>query len=81
MAKWIPGAAVFGLLCLMIIPAPGIWGVLIGAACVLAIVGSLCMLALDRVASAILAWRERVRARRLGRARAVRAGFGVIRKA
>jgi hypothetical protein len=80
MAKWIPGAAVFGLLCLMIIPAPGIWGVLIGAACVLAIVGSLCMLALDRVASVILAWRERVRARRLGRARAVRAGFGVIRK-
>jgi hypothetical protein len=48
---------------------------------VLAIVGSLCMLALDRVASAILAWRERVRARRLGRARAVRAGFGVTRKA
>ena len=52
MAKWIPGAAVFGLLCLMIIPAPGIWGVLIGAACVLAIVGSLCMLLLDRVATA-----------------------------
>ena len=47
MAKWIPGAAVFGLLCLMIIPAPGIWGVLIGAASVLAIVVRRCRLLLD----------------------------------
>jgi hypothetical protein len=80
MAKWIPGAAVFGLLCLMIIPAPGIWGVLIGATCVLAIIGSLCMLLLDRTATAILAWRERMRERRLGRARAVHAGCGITRK-
>ncbi|ONF47068.1 hypothetical protein [Methylobacterium radiotolerans] len=84
MAKWIPGAAVFGLLCLMIIPAPGIWGVLIGAACVLAIVGSLCMLALDRVASAILNWRARMRARRpspsRSRSRVVHAGARMTRK-
>ncbi|MGE8131083.1 hypothetical protein ACLBYG_26750 [Methylobacterium sp. D53M] len=84
MAKWIPGAAVFGLLCLMIIPAPGIWGVLIGAACVLAIVGSLCMLVLDRVASAILVWRQRVRVRRpssgRSRSRVVHAGARVTRK-
>ncbi|KQS71836.1 MULTISPECIES: hypothetical protein [Methylobacterium] len=84
MAKWIPGAAVFGLLCLMIIPAPGIWGVLIGAACVLAIVGSLCMLVLDRVASAILVWRQRVRVRRpssgRSRSRVVHAGSRVTRK-
>lgn len=84
MAKWIPGAAVFGLLCLMIIPAPGIWGVLIGAACVLAIVGSLCMLVLDRVASAILVWRHRVRVRRpssgRSRSRVVHAGARVTRK-
>nr|WP_042673318.1 hypothetical protein [Methylobacterium sp. B34] len=84
MAKWIPGAAVFGLLCLMIIPAPGIWGVLIGAACVLAIVGSLCMLVLDRVASAILVWRQRMRVRRpspgRSRSRVVHAGARVTRK-
>lgn len=88
MAKWIPGAAVFGLLCLMIIPAPGIWGVLIGAACVLAIVGSLFMLVLDRVATAILAWRARARgtgAKRAGakpshRTRVVHAGPGMTRK-
>ncbi|MET3411443.1 MULTISPECIES: hypothetical protein [unclassified Methylobacterium] len=84
MAKWIPGAAVFGLLCLMIIPAPGIWGVLIGAACVLAIVGSLCMLVLDRVASAILVWRQRMRVRRpspgRSRSRVVHAGARMTRK-
>jgi O-antigen/teichoic acid export membrane protein len=80
MAKWIPGAAVFGLLCLMIIPAPGIWGVLIGAACVLAIIVSLCMLVLDRVATRILAWHGRVRQTRRSRARAVHAGSGMTRK-
>ncbi|MCJ2073304.1 hypothetical protein MKK75_31720 [Methylobacterium sp. J-030] len=82
MAKWIPGAAVFGLLCLMIIPAPGIWGVLIGAACVLAIVGSLFMLFLDRTASALLAWRERARqpSRQPRRGRVVHAGPGLTRK-
>ncbi|MCJ2050519.1 hypothetical protein [Methylobacterium sp. J-070] len=78
MAKWIPGAAVFGLMCLMIIPAPGIWGVLIGAVCVLAIVGSLCMLLLDRIATTILAWRARQAGGR--RARAVHAGSGMTRK-
>lgn len=80
MAKWIPGAAVFGLLCLMIIPAPGIWGVLIGAVCVLAIIGSLCMFVLDRAATAILTWRGRMRTQRLSRSRAVHAGSGMTRK-
>ncbi|MBP1184094.1 hypothetical protein [Methylobacterium sp. PvR107] len=80
MAKWIPGAAVFGLLCLMIIPAPGIWGVLIGAACVLAIVGSLCMLLLDRVASRFLVWRERAKQGRRVRSRVVHAGSGMTRR-
>lgn len=84
MAKWIPGAAVFGLLCLMIIPAPGIWGVLIGAACVLAIVGSLFMLFLDRVATALLMWRAGQRQRqgqgKGRRARVVHAGPGLTRK-
>lgn len=80
MAKWIPGAAVFGLLCLLIIPAPGIWGVLIGAVCVLAIVVSLFMLLLDRMATGILAWRQRTRPVRRGRARVVHAGSGMTRK-
>lgn len=84
MATWIPGAAVFGLLCLMIIPAPGIWGVLIGGACVLAIVGSLCMLLLDRTATALLAWRGAWRARTRpahgSRSRVVHAGSGMTRK-
>jgi O-antigen/teichoic acid export membrane protein len=80
MAKWVPGAAVFGLLCLLIIPAPGIWGVLIGALCVLAIVVSLSVLLLDRIATAILAWRARVRAKRPSRRRAVHAGSGISRK-
>ena len=80
MAKWIPGAAVFGLLCLMIIPAPGIWGVLIGAACVLAIVGSLCMLLLDRVATRLLIWRERTKQTRRNRSRVVHAGSGMTRR-
>lgn len=80
MAKWIPGAAVFGLLCLMILPAPGIWGVLIGAACVLAIVGSLCMLLLDRVATRILIWRARTKQVRRVRTRVVHAGSRVSRK-
>ncbi|MDP4005546.1 hypothetical protein [Methylobacterium sp. NEAU K] len=80
MAKWIPGAAVFGLLCLMIIPAPGIWGVLIGAICVLAIVVSLSLFLLDRAATGILAWRARVRAKGRSRGRAVHAGSGMTRK-
>ncbi|MEL6064804.1 MULTISPECIES: hypothetical protein [unclassified Methylobacterium] len=83
MAKWIPGAAVFGLLCLMLIPAPGIWGVLIGGACVLAIVGSLFMLFLDRVATAILVWRARAKlpSKQPRRTRVVHAGSGMARKA
>ncbi|MDF2597524.1 MAG: hypothetical protein K0Q54_347 [Methylobacterium brachiatum] len=82
MARWIPGAAVFGLLCLMIIPAPGIWGVLIGAVCVLAIIGSLSLLLLDRVATGILAWRARRQSKRRSRVRGrvVHAGSGMSRK-
>ena len=80
MAKWIPGAAVFGLLCLMIIPAPGIWGLLIGAVCVLAIIASLCMLMLDRMATALLAWRARGHQAPARRSRVVQAGSKMTRK-
>lgn len=74
MAKWIPGAAVFGLLCLMIIPAPGIWGLMIGTACVLAIVASLGLLLLDRTASALMARHARFRKARRMRAMQARSG-------
>ncbi|MHC2106872.1 MULTISPECIES: hypothetical protein [unclassified Methylobacterium] len=82
MARWIPGAAVFGLLCLMIIPAPGIWGVVIGAVCVLAIIGSLSLLLLDRLATGILVWRAHRQSKRQGRVRGrvVHAGSGMSRK-
>jgi hypothetical protein len=80
MAKWIPGVATFGLLCLMIIPAPGIWGVLIGGVCALAIVISAMLWLLDRMATRLLAWRGRHRARPATRRRVVHAGPGITRK-
>ena len=64
MAKWIPGVATFGLICLMVLPAPGIWGVLIGGICVVAIIGSVLMWALDSVLSRGLARYARWRTRR-----------------
>lgn len=80
MAKWIPGVATFGLLCLMIIPAPGIWGVLIGGICALAIIISAALWMLDLVATRILVWRDRVRSRPSARRRAVHAGSGMAKK-
>ena len=80
MAKWIPGVATFGLLCLMIIPAPGIWGVLIGGVCALAILVSAALWMLDQMASRILTWRDRRRSRQTGRRRAVHAGSGMAKK-
>ena len=81
MAKWIPGAALFGLVCLMMLPAPGIWGVLIGGICALAIVVSAVMWVLDRMAGHIVNWREAANAKRLSaqRRRAVHAGSGMAR--
>lgn len=80
MARWIPGIAVFGLLCLMIIPAPGIWGVLIGAFCILAIAVSVLLLLADRAASRVVVWIDRTRARRRRKRRTVHAGSGIARK-
>ncbi|WP_305527244.1 hypothetical protein [Methylobacterium amylolyticum] len=82
MAMWISGLAVFGLLCLMILPAPGIWGVLIGGVCILTIAVSAVLFVLDRAATGALGWVERVRARRRrhGRRRAIHAGSGIARK-
>ena len=81
MEKWIPVTATFGLICLMVLPAPGIWGVLIGGICVLAIVVSAFVWCLDRMSSRVADWYGRVRERRLAnRRRAVHASSGIVRK-
>lgn len=82
MPNWIPVAAVFGLLALMVIPAPGIMGVLIGAVCILAIAMSALVWLLDRAATGFLGWRRRIaETRRARRRKAVHAGSGMARKA
>lgn len=81
MAKWIPGVATFGLICLMVLPAPGIWGVLIGGICVVAIIGSVLMWALDSVLSRGLARYTRWRTRRPAAPRRARhAGSGMAQR-
>lgn len=83
MAKSIPGIAMFGLVCLMILPAPGFWGVLIGGVCSLVIVFSALVWLLDQMSSRVAVWYERGRASRLAkrRRRAMHAGSGIARKA
>jgi hypothetical protein len=70
--------ASIGLVSLMVIPAPGIWGLLIGVACSLAILVSAFIWLLDQVATRLAqAWDRRDRRRR----RAMHAGSGIMRKA
>lgn len=61
MSKWVPAVAVVGLVCLMVIPAPGVLGVVIGAGCVLAIALSAIMFLLDRLATRLIALGQRIR--------------------
>ncbi|AWN42964.1 hypothetical protein [Methylobacterium durans] len=81
MPFWIPALSLCGLVCLMIIPAPGYWGVLIGGLCLLIILVWAVLALLDRVLEPLrrrLAfWRE-TRARK--RRRAVHSGSGIARK-
>ena len=81
MAKWIPGVATFGLICLMVLPAPGIWGLLIGGICVVAIIGSALVWAVDEMLSRVLA---RYSSRRNNRTslsgRAIHAGSGIAKR-
>ena len=80
MPYWAPIVAVFGLACLMIIPAPGIEGLVIGCICVLIIVVSAVLLLLDRLASRVLVLAARVKKRSRRPGRAVHAGSGIARK-
>lgn len=77
MARWIPIMASIGLVSLMVIPAPGIWGLLIGVACSLAILVSTLLWLLDQFATRMAqAWERQARRRRK-----MHAGSGMIRKA
>ena len=83
MPYWVPLTALFGLCCLMIIPAPGWEGVAIGGLCVLVIVVSGLMMLLDRLASRILAVMDRAKKQRMARRarQAVHASSGIAKKA
>lgn len=80
MPYWVPLVAVFGLGCLMIIPAPGIEGLVIGCICVLIIVVSAVLLLLDRLASRVLVLAGRMKKRGHQPRKAVHAGSGIARK-
>lgn len=79
MARWIPLMASIGLVSLMVLPAPGIWGLLISVGCSLAILVSAFVWVLDQIATRLArTWDRRDRRRRR---RAMHAGSGMMRKA
>ncbi|WP_132255982.1 hypothetical protein [Methylobacterium segetis] len=82
MPVWIPALSLGGLVCLMIIPAPGYWGVAIGGLCLLIIVVWALLWVVDRILAPVrnrlALWRD-ARARK--RRRAIHAGSGIARKA
>lgn len=80
MAKCIPGIATFGLLCMILLPAPGIWGLLIGGSCALAIIVVGLMWLLDRIAARVAALLDRRRGS-ARRRRGIHAGSGIAMKA
>ena len=82
MKRWIPVTAVVGLVCLMIIPTPGILGICIGAVCLLAIIATIFVHLLDKASTRILTWHEaRRKRRRWSHRRVIHAQSGMVRKA
>lgn len=81
MAKTIPLLATFGLICLMILPAPGILGLMIGLGCAITIVICAAIWLFDRVATRLAFFLEQSSERLFRRRRAVHAGSGMMRKA
>ena len=82
MGRWISMTAVFGLVCLMIIPTPGISGICIGAVCLLAIIATAVMHLLDRASTYLLLWHDSYKQQRIGnRRRNLHAQSGMARKA
>lgn len=81
MAKWIPLTALFGLVCLMVIPTPGIIGILIGSACAFAIIVSAIIMMIDRLAGRLARRLERRKLRRAPKPKlGVHANSGIARK-
>lgn len=76
MTKWIPIVASFGLICLMVLPTPGILGLMIGTSCALAILAWGALWLLDRAADRLILFGTRLRRRRP----AVHAGSGIAMK-
>ena len=82
MGPWIPATAVLGLLCLMIIPTPGVLGICIGAVCLLAIAAAAVMHLLDKTSAYFLLWHNNFRKQRIrNRRRNIHAQSGMARKA
>ncbi len=81
MTKTIPVLATFGLICLMILPAPGILGLMIGLGCAITIVICAAIWLFDRAATRLALLMERTGERLFRRRRAVHAGSGMMRKA
>lgn len=81
MAKWVPLTALFGLVCLMMIPTPGVTGILIGSVCAFAIIVSAAVMMIDRLAGRFALWLQRRKLRRASkRKRGVHAHSGIARK-
>lgn len=80
MPSWVPLVAMFGLGCLMIIPAPGVEGLVIGTICVIIIVVSAVLLLLDQLASRVLILASRMKLRSGRPSRAVHGGSGIAKK-
>lgn len=78
MARWIPLLASIGLVSLMVLPAPGPWGLLIGVVCSLAILVAALVWLLDRLATRIATVWERRSGRRR---RVMHPGSGMTHKA
>ncbi|MCC0807156.1 hypothetical protein FPV16_13100 [Methylobacterium sp. W2] len=81
MAKWVPLTALFGLVSLMVIPTPGVVGILIGSVCTLAIIVSAVVMAIDRLAGRLALRLARRKQRRVfRRPRGHHAHSGIARK-
>lgn len=81
MTKAVPLLATFGLVSLVVLPAPGIWGLVIGLTCTITILICGVLWLFDRAATHLACLIERNRNRFLRRRRAVHAGSGMMRKA
>ncbi|WP_299654202.1 hypothetical protein [Methylobacterium sp.] len=79
MARWIPSLAVVGVVSLMAVPGPGLWGLLIALACSFGIVVSAILWLLDRMVTRLALGWDRNSTRRPRRR--VRPGSGVIQEA